>query len=173
MARLEPENPDVYSTRGLAFFRLGEHEKAMADYARAIELDPGHAVARNNRGYAFAAQRQFDRAAADYQEAIRLDPNHPNAYKNLAWLMATCRDASHRSGQAAVEHATKALELTEWKQGEWIEILAAAYAGCGDFAQAVKWQCKAVDAAEGETRKAELRRRLDLFRSGRPYREPA
>jgi hypothetical protein len=70
-----------------------------------------------------------------------------------------------------VEHATKAMELTDWKRGEWLEILAAAYAERGDFQQAVEWQTKAIEAAEDEPRKAELRSRLKRYQAGKAYRE--
>lgn len=65
----------------------------------------------------------------------------------LASLRATCPDEKHRNGQQAVEYATKACELTAWKNGGWIDSLAAAYAEAGDFDKAVEWQQKGMDLA--------------------------
>ena len=57
----------------------------------------------------------FDKALADFNETIRLDPRHASAYNSRAWLWATCPDGKCRDGKKAVESATKACELTEWK----------------------------------------------------------
>jgi tetratricopeptide (TPR) repeat protein len=54
----------------------------MADYNRAIQLNPQFARAFNNRGNAHRAQREFDLAIADYTAAIRIDPAYANAYNN-------------------------------------------------------------------------------------------
>lgn len=37
---LQPDNPGYYANRGIAYDRLGEHHKALADYQQALHLDP-------------------------------------------------------------------------------------------------------------------------------------
>ena len=66
--------------------------------------------------------------------------------------------------------ATKACELTDWKNEGWIDTLAAAYAESGDFTNAIKWQQKATELASAEE-KADYHSRLALYKSGEPYRE--
>jgi tetratricopeptide (TPR) repeat protein len=51
-----------------------------------------------------------------------------------------------------------------------LDTLAAAYAEAGDFDKAVQWQEKAIELAPEEA-KNHYRSRLDLYKSGRPYRE--
>jgi tetratricopeptide (TPR) repeat protein len=51
-----------------------DHDQAIAEYPRAIKLNPKHAAAYNNRGVAYAAKGDYDRAIADYNEAIDIDP---------------------------------------------------------------------------------------------------
>ena len=67
--------------------------------------------------------------------------------------------------------ATRACELTEWQNSDYLETLAAACAEAGDFDAAVKWQAKAnalhfipEARASGETR-------LKLYQEKKPYRD--
>ncbi|WP_299623492.1 tetratricopeptide repeat protein, partial [Pelagibius sp.] len=61
---------------------LEQFEKAVADYDKAIELDPKYAAAYNNRGNAHDDLEQFEKAVADYDKAIELDPKYAAAYNN-------------------------------------------------------------------------------------------
>lgn len=37
---LQPDNPGHYANRGIAYDRLGDHAKALADYEKSLNLDP-------------------------------------------------------------------------------------------------------------------------------------
>jgi len=116
---------------------------------------------------------EFAEAISDYEAAVRVDPDHALALNDLAWLRATCPVAEFRDGAKAVEQATKACELTNWKNARYVGTLAAAYAETGDFDSAVKWQKKAIDllTEEEEELHADFEERLKLYQSGKPYRE--
>jgi hypothetical protein len=111
---------------------------------------------------------------ADYDTAIRIDPNNTQAFTELGWISATCPLSDFRNGEKAVEAATRACELTDWKDHETISILAAAYSQAGDFDNAVKWQRKAEDLMPEDKRpelQTEHQERLRLYESGSPYCE--
>ena len=63
---------DDYNSRGLAKETKGDHDGAIADYNRAIELDPKQSRAYRNRGFAKQAKDDVDGAIADYNRALEL-----------------------------------------------------------------------------------------------------
>ena len=79
-----------------------------------------------------------------------------------------------RDGKQAVEHATRACELTNWKDPARIATLAAAHAEAVDFERAVEFQTKALSFPEYEKRFGKVgRERLQLYDQQKPYRDPA
>ena len=70
-------NPDnvatVYNNRGFAYNKQGEHDRAIADYNRAIEMAPD-ATAYSNRSGAYHAKGNYDLAIADLEQALQLAP---------------------------------------------------------------------------------------------------
>ncbi len=72
----------AFTNRGLAYKRIGQGDRAIADFSEAIRLKPDFGFAFNNRGNAYYAKGQFDRAIKDYDEAIRLKPDLAEAFSN-------------------------------------------------------------------------------------------
>ena len=66
--------------RGGCSARLGKFERAVADYTRALELNPNYARAYHNRGLAYDQLGEIDRAIADYSKALELNPSYALAY---------------------------------------------------------------------------------------------
>ena len=62
----------TYRERGMFAYRDGDLPRALADFNRAIEQDPGFAAAYIDRGIVFYRMRKFDRAFADMAQAKRL-----------------------------------------------------------------------------------------------------
>jgi tetratricopeptide (TPR) repeat protein len=171
--RLEPNSADPLYGRGLTWLRMQRYDQAIADFSEVMRLMPEFASPYVGRGRARKAKQEYDRALADFDEAIRMDSKSHTAYDCRAWLWATCPDARFRDGCQAVESATRACELTRWKEASYLATLAAAYAEAGDFDSAVEWQRKAVGALppRDDQRRKDYESRLRLFLARNPYRE--
>ncbi|HBR22615.1 MAG TPA: hypothetical protein DD713_08660 [Nitrospiraceae bacterium] len=70
----------AYLSRGEAYAKKGQYDRAIADYNKAIVLDPNNAEAYTGRGVAYAKKEQYDRAIEDFNKTIALDPNNASAY---------------------------------------------------------------------------------------------
>jgi serine/threonine protein kinase/tetratricopeptide (TPR) repeat protein len=142
----------------------GSIESAIKFLARAYH-NRGQSVKHRGGGYG--------ETIGDYEAAVRIDPGYARAFSDLAWLRAACPAAEFCDGAKAIENATKACELTDWKSHSYVGTLAAVYAEVGDFATAVKWQKEAIDLLTEDKRdkwQGSYESRLKLYQSGKPYR---
>lgn len=154
-------------------------KRVAKDEAKAIELyrkaasqgyPPG--IAQLASCYAFGKGVAKDYATARdlYTKAVAAGDGY--ALNDFAWFLATCPEQSQRDGKQAVKLATKSCEQSGWQNANEIGTLAAAYAESGDFANAIKYQEKAIAMTKGDfPEPAQMKDMLALFRQHKPYRE--
>jgi tetratricopeptide (TPR) repeat protein len=76
----KPTASDRFAS-GIQKYRKGDVQGALADFNRAIELDPKYAIAYYGRGFLAVEKLQdLQGALADFNRAIELDPNNAVAY---------------------------------------------------------------------------------------------
>lgn len=146
---------------------------------RAIELltaildDNEKSVdALRSRGDALLSVGKHAEAIADYEKALAIDPENTGVLNNLAWVMATSPDDGVRNAKRSIELATKACELTEYKQAHILSTLASGYAESGDWETAIKWSTKAVEVGSDEAETADqLKKELESYKEKKPWRE--
>jgi tetratricopeptide (TPR) repeat protein len=63
---------------------MGRYDDALADFDRALELDPGAAWTVASRGLTYQAMGRYDDALADFDRALELDPNLTNVIGHRA-----------------------------------------------------------------------------------------
>src|SRR5438270_574180 len=114
----------------------------------------------------------------DYREAVMFltraieEEHDAHVVNNVAWFRATCPEARFRNGKEAVELATRACTLENWKDADGIDTLAAAYAEIGNFAEAERYQQKAMALlSEDEALRPKFRERLAQYRAKQPVRQ--
>ncbi len=84
----------------------GELELALADYARAIEMNPNDVASYFNRARVYANQKSFDLAILDFDKVLELNPKDAMAYVNRAAIY----EKKGNSAQATADYQ-KAFEL--------------------------------------------------------------
>jgi len=70
-----------YTKRGLVSLSKGDYDRAIADYDKAIELNPQDAAAYGVRALVYIIKGDHDHAITDYDKAIKLNPTDAAAYR--------------------------------------------------------------------------------------------
>ena len=96
----------IYCKRGRAYDALKNYHQAIADFERALELDPSYTYALSSRGWAFYWVQDYQRAFADFNRALELDPNDAFAYYRRGWAYTQLKNY-----QQAIVDFDRALEL--------------------------------------------------------------
>ena len=71
-----------YFAQGDFDYESGACDAAIADYTRAIDLNPKFAEAYNNRAYTYMVQHNYAAALPDLDKALELRPDYVNALMN-------------------------------------------------------------------------------------------
>ena len=170
--QMRPNDPAGHAARGEALMENMESEGAIAEFTRAIEVDPTYVSALRLRAQAWRRRHDFPRTVEDYAEAARRAPDDAESHRALAWILATCISPEVRDGPRAVHEGTAACELTHWKDIECLTALAAACAEAGDFASAAKWQDRVVKLLPKRDKSLRLAEaRLVMYQAQKPYRD--
>jgi tetratricopeptide (TPR) repeat protein len=189
---LEPDQPDAELCLGHALVapggQVGEDRAAAAEghYRHAVELRRAApdrpsvfgqellALALRGLARTLAAQGELPSAEACYRESLALAPGSAAATTALAWLLATAEPPEVFDPAEALELATRSSRSSGGSDPAALETLAAACAGLGDFAGAVRFARLALDAARGRGRDtAGIAQRLAGYEAGRPFRQPS
>ena len=129
----------IYTLRASAWWALGEHDKALADYDRAIELGYREANAFSSRGIFRAATGKHAEADQDFTSALEKDA------KDLASLInrAAAFMALGKPDKAVEDYST-AIGLDE-KNGILLQQRAIAFKAAGKLEEALKDFDKAIE----------------------------
>ena len=158
--------------RGDCYLNSGDHAKAIDDYELGLDLteviaDFKSAIPRQEpptlpdnlpEGLKEQALEQWEQLAQQLEKEYTGDSGVLN---NLAWVLGTSPDDDLRDGERAIELATDAAEITEYKAPHILSTLAAGYAEAGDFEKAKEWIRKGIEVNQEDIEAAEAREDLD------------
>ena len=149
------ENPSVvnYNKRGIVYYKLGEYEKALADFSSAIELSSTNKILFSNRGDCYRNLKDYPRAIEDYTRSINIDPNYQQVYFWRAWTYNELKDY-----QSAVKDLEKLLELNPNYSSAAYNNLAFSYAGLGEYDRALS-NCERALEIDPDNKSAEKNRK--------------
>ncbi len=174
--RLCPTLADVWQNWGFLLLMQGRTEEAIARLREALRLAPDHIDAHKNLGIALVRQRKYAEALGHLRGARAREGGSAPILGHIAWILAAAPEPALRNPAEAVRLAERALDLSGGRDPAVIDVLGAAYASCGRFAEAAAAARRAAEVAEGAGLRdlaAEVRARLALYEAGRPYLLPS
>ena len=131
--------PLVFNNRGLHRQKQGQLDGAIADFSKAVELNPNYSVAFTNRGYVYLEKGDSASAEADFTRSLKANPGYSSVYglRGAARLLQGQLDAAikdyetrlKQDSRSAIAHAD--LGFAKCFAGDYASALAA-------FDQAVK-----------------------------------
>jgi tetratricopeptide (TPR) repeat protein len=106
------DNGIAQNSLGLAFLQQGRVNEAIAQFQKALELQPDYVTALNNLGVAFIQSGRIDEAIERLDQAVAIKPNFAVAHKNLgrALLLQGRLDEAIAQFQKAIEFQPRNFE---------------------------------------------------------------
>ncbi len=128
---------------GTVLTACGRFDEAIAQFQKALEIEPDDAGVHNNLGLVLARRGQVDQAIAHYQKALEVKPDDAEAHNNLGIVLA-----GRGQVDQAIAHYRKALEIKP-DYAEAHNTLGAALTGQGRVAEAMAHLRKALEIKPG------------------------
>jgi tetratricopeptide (TPR) repeat protein len=116
----DKKSAKIHSERGVAYAEKGQYDLAVAEFDKALNIDPLEAGIYNNRGIAYSKEGRYELAIADFTKAIEIDRSDVASYYNRGITYAAVRRYD-----LALEDFNRYLELTP--------VNAAVYAARGSI----------------------------------------
>ena len=126
----------------------GRLDESIVHLAEAARLQPKDAVVNFNCGIALHRLGRPEEAVDYYQRAVEYDPEMVSGLLALASIHTMANRPELFDIDKALTSAKKACEVTDYKQSEALEVLAAVYGVAGRFADAAKTAAHALEIAQ-------------------------
>lgn len=146
---------------------------AIEHYRVAVQADPSYAEAYASLGRVLWVRQRYADSLAVLREGYAKVPQSVKVAGNLAWLLSTCPDDSIRNGAEAVEIVERVCRKETCQDPAMLDVLAAAYAESGRFADAMATMDRVLDlvSQSDSTQLYELMTlRYGIYRSHHPFR---
>jgi tetratricopeptide (TPR) repeat protein len=167
--QLDPKWFD-YLGRGIAYKAKGDQTQAIQNFDAGIAIAPTIPALYVYRGIVLSARGDASGASADFEKVSSLISDSRGGFNRYGWALATSSVAAYRDGPAAVQYATRACELSSWKNANELDTLAAAYAEAGQLKEAIQWQTSALEVGGRNIDRDDFEARLAMYQKREPFR---
>lgn len=134
------KDPKLYELRGNAWNKKKDYDKAIADFDKAIEINPDNAVLYVLKGNTFYYKENYKSAIEDYSEAIILKTNFTDAYYNRGLAHFAKKDYVK-----AIADYTKAIKLKSDYKDTYYNDRGNAKKAQQEYKEAIDDYTKAID----------------------------
>jgi tetratricopeptide (TPR) repeat protein len=138
-----PDKARPYINRGFAYTSLGQLDKAIEDYSKAIEINPNFTDSYYNRGLAYMNSGQPEKAMADYSKALEIEPTYGKAYSSRGVVYFNLRQWDQ-----AIADYSKAID-TDPKYADAYYNRGIVYNNLGQLDKAISDYSKAIELNPG------------------------
>lgn len=132
-----PNSLRILNNLGMSYAEIGDNQKAIVTYERAILVDPKNSVPYHNLGNTYKALGQFDLAIANFEKAISLQPDFLFSYNAMTDLYLKQKDygnakktmvrlLEHTSNKSVIHFNLAQIAITEKNYAEALEYLKKA-----------------------------------------------
>jgi DNA-binding SARP family transcriptional activator/TolB-like protein/Tfp pilus assembly protein PilF len=136
---LDPIAPIIQTWKGLRYYFAGNHEAAIAEYLKALELDRDFAPAHWHMGWAYEETGRFNEGIAAAQRALAGDPENLLYLASLGRAYAKAgRTTDARAMLARLMNAAKTRHVSAYH-------VAVIHLALGDTDVALDWLDRAYD----------------------------
>ncbi len=125
-----PNSEEAHFQLATTLLQLGNTKEGLDAVTRAVEINPRRSDARALRGNLLASIGRAEEGAKEWIGALAIDGN------NVAALSGLAVHLRQREPEQALEHARRAVELSNWEAAAPIRILALVHRSRGDVEQA-------------------------------------
>lgn len=147
--KISPNKQVARVSMAYALLLAGDLANANQQAEWALRENPSLVQAYAVKGLIASKQGDYPTAVRSYEEAIALKPDYISAQVELAWLLAVAPQPNVRNGTRALQIAAQIGRSTQYQSVRVLEILAAAYAECGDFELARQHVSSAIRLQQG------------------------
>jgi tetratricopeptide (TPR) repeat protein len=175
--RLYPAFATARFNLGCALADLHRTADAETAFRAVLKTDPAFVPACTKLVEILVARVDHAAAIALLRRTLQHTNRDPSLENELAWELATAPETPQRNGGEALAIAQRLVRLTNEEDAGPLDTLAAALAECGRFDEAERTAARCVEIARSSGAPEEVVRALEsrreLYRSKRPYRQPA
>jgi DnaJ family protein C protein 3 len=166
--KLESNSMDALEIRGLAYYKLNEHEMAMNHWRQALHFDPEHVTVKNhyrrlkkldkshNRAEAAAAEADHESAIKHWKIAIDVDESH-KLFIHPTMLKIAKSYVALKSWDEAIVICDAALSLGLGGEADYeaMLVMGEAHLGGEKYDESVRWYQRASELRQDDNRAKE------------------